>query len=557
MLSYDVRNLPDSSREAMALEVQKMKDFKLPRLRMWNYELCRKHRHGWTDLVYDKELDKDIEVQVTNRPKPGCRECGIRFRQHQRVSIAWIYLRKRGLLADVPGSGKTTTAGGLIAMMHETGEIPELGRVIIVPRSPALMQWYRELLRMMPSLNVVVALGARKKRLQLYSQAWDVLIISPQTLLNDYEQLEKHKLAAFITDDVDALRNRDTTTAYVLKRLGKKAPRMLVMTGTPLQKKLMELYSTLEPLGGAQAFGGPDAFEKRHVTKKSVPEVDARTGITIGYKTVTAYRGLAEVKKRMAPMVMRRNSEDFGNDVNMPTLMPPNDILLDLYPAQRNKYDALRKGVLKIMRETGNETKFVTALTAIGYGQKICGGLSVLGEADGPGTSVKMDWIERAMQEEFEEEKVVIFANYKDGVRSLQERFRKIGIGFETVWGEEKSKLAREASQERFWQDDKCRVLIGTQAIEQSLNLQVSRNLVNLDMIMNPARMEQLAGRIRREGSAYKHVFVHNLLTVNTQEERYLPLLEREAALAAHMWDENSELFQALDPMMMMQLITG
>ena len=117
--------------------------------------------------------------------------------------------------------------------------------------------------------------------------------------------------------------------------------------------------------------------------------------------------------------------------------------------------------------------------------------------------------------------------------------------------------MVRRAAQEQFWEDPECRVLIGTRAIEQSLNLQVSRHLINIDMILNPARMEQLAGRIRRDGSAYQHVFVHNLLTVGTQEERYLPLLEREAALSSHIWDENSELFQALDAQALLRLISG
>jgi hypothetical protein len=46
-------------------------------------------------------------------------------------------------------------------------------------------------------------------------------------------------------------------------------------------------------------------------------------------------------------------------------------------------------------------------------------------------------------------------------------------------------------------------------------------------------------------------------LTVNTQEELYLPLLEREAALAAHIWEENSQLFNALSPLALLQLISG
>src|SRR5690606_10984415 len=147
--------------------------------------------------------------------------------------------------------------------------------------------------------------------------------------------------------------------------------------------------------------------------------------------------------------------------------------------------------------------------------------------------------------------------NLKNSVRALQYRLRAQGVGFVTVWDDEPDKSKRAAAQERFWEDPRCRVLIGTKSIDQSLNLQVSRHLVNMDMILNPARMEQLAGRIRRDGSAYQHVFVHNLLTVRTQEERYLPLLEREAALAAHIWDENSQLFNALSPMALLQLISG
>ena len=76
-------------------------------------------------------------------------------------------------------------------------------------------------------------------------------------------------------------------------------------------------------------------------------------------------------------------------------------------------------------------------------------------------------------------------------------------------------------------------------------------------MILNPARMEQLAGRIRRDGSAHTSVYVHNLLTLDTQEERYIPLLEREQALIDTVWDESSELFESLSPLALLTLISG
>jgi len=467
-----------------------------------------------------------------------------------------MYMKKRGLLADTMGTGKTVHAAGLLAMLHQTGEIESVGRALIIPRAPALAQWNTELLRMMPSLNLAMASGTRKQRMELYAQPWSTMLISPQTFNNDQEILRNNfDFSLVLTDDVDSLRNRDTDTAKNIKRLARDSDRFFVMTGTPLQKRLSELWSTLEEVGGRQAFGTLESFERRHVTTTVVRDFDENTGLQTRVRTVPAYRNMREVKEKMAPMVLRRKVEDLV-DVNLPEVNV-NDVFLDLYPAQRNKYEELRRGVLRIIKEQGEDIKHITALTQIHYGAQICGGLATLGEQDGPNTSVKMDWILEALQGDLEGEKVVLFANYKNSVRALQERFRAAGIGFETVWGEEPSREARLRSQNRFWDDKSCRVLIGTQAIEQSLNLQVSRHLINMDMIMNPSRMAQLAGRIRRDGSAHKHVFVHNLLTVGTQEQRYLPLLEREAALSDHIWDENNELFAQLNPLTLMQLITG
>lgn len=467
-----------------------------------------------------------------------------------------MYLKKRGLLADTMGTGKTIHAAGLIALLHKTGEIPDVGRAIVIPRATALGQWQTELLRMIPGLNLIVATGKPAERKELYATDWSVLLISPQTFHNDFDIFMEHfDISLLLTDDIDALRNRDTDTAKDIKALARKADRFFPMTGTPLQKHLREMWSTLEEVGGREAFGTQEAFEARHVTTALIREYDERTGLLTKTTQVPAYRNMREVKEKMAPMVLRRKVSDL-KDVHLPEVNV-SDVFLDLYPAQRNKYEELRRGVIQIMKEQGSEVKYITALTKIHYGAQICGGLATLGEADGPNTSVKMDWIVDALQGDLEDEKVVLFANYKNSVRALQTRFNAAGIGFETVWGEERNRDVRKRSQDRFWDDPKCRVLIGTQAIEQSLNLQVARHLINMDMIMNPSRMAQLAGRIRRDGSAHKHVFVHNLLTVNTQEERYLPLLEREQALSDFIWDENNELFAQLNPMTLMQLIVG
>jgi hypothetical protein len=52
-------------------------------------------------------------------------------------------------------------------------------------------------------------------------------------------------------------------------------------------------------------------------------------------------------------------------------------------------------------------------------------------------------------------------------------------------------------------------------------------------------------------------VYIHNLRCIDTQEEGYQQLLEREQALIDHVWEEESELFEALSPLQLLQLIGG
>jgi len=924
-LNFDVRRFPEAQREQIAWRIHESPRWKLPKLSAWNYSLCRIHARGWDEEVRD--ADGVVRThKVYDRPKPLCRACGLHFRNHQQIGVAWLYFKKHALLGDTMGSGKSAEAAGLLAMLVETGELSlfrdrsdrfgGMGRAILVPRSAALHQWRTELARMLPSLDVLVAEGSKAQRTQLYLQPWMVLLIGPEMLRNDYQMLENFDLSLFLSDDIDSLRNPLTDTSYVLDRLGSRGveglrpgtDRYVIMTGTPLQKRLPELHAVLDGIGGSVALGSQDSFIKQHVRYEMVD----------GKKVLVGYRNLETVKRKIAPLVLRRTAADL-DDVHLPTIVP-NDVMLDLYPAQRAKYNELRAGVLKIIREEGTQVKRPTALAKIHYGAAICAGLTALGEADGPMTSVKMDWVMNQLTEgELSDEKVVIFVNLKndqpldskvltptgwkamgdlregdaaiagdgsitevtgifpkgvnpvyrltfddgtqaessgthlwkfrsgrkryvrgsgranqkvehenwrvgsllemqaqmaadlktahsgpskyyphvplisapveyeaaseplpihpyvlgvllgdgwtgspggapgfcttdpsiadrvrnhlpagvsmvvasmlgtlvsyrfngstpqvdrlgrpsranifrskleslglgrtdshtkfipevylrsseqdrldllrglmdtdgnergqfvvvsrklaenvaelarslgawssfresrsgltetftacvitdkfdiaylprkqyksssrkvkrvisitlvreaqtqclevahpdhlyvtDGVtvthntvRALQDRIRQARIGHVTVWGEVPDKNKRNEAQERFWNDPRCRVLIGTRAIEQSLNLQVSRHLVNVDTILNPARMEQLAGRIRRDGSAYQHVFVHNLLTVRTQEERYPAMLEREAALASHIWEENSQLFNALSPMALLHLISG
>lgn len=555
----DVRLMTPAQREIASARIKTVHDLELPRLKYWNYDLCRQHRFGWPETYWDADKQEDRQRTVLDRPPPGCKVCGIHFRRHQRLGISWLYFKGRALLADVVGSGKTTIGAGLIAAIRENHELDTGKKILVVCRPVALYQWQTQLQRMIPSIPMQMAVGTKREREAKYVQDWEVMLTGYQMLLRDENVLlDNFQYNLVLVDDVDPLRNRDTATSYTLKQFGNRSERCVIMTGTPLQKRLGELYSILEPLGGHSVFGSETAFKTRYVRSERITRMDPRTGRKSTSEKIIGYKNVTEFVQKLAPFAYRRTAADL-DDVHLPEIVP-NDVMLDLHPRQREKYEELKQGVLRILKSDGVEkVKQVEARGQLLYGAKICGGLATLGESDGLAASTKLDWImdKLTFGGDLEDEKVVIFAIFKDTHRALQARLTAAGIGWEVIWGEERDKLVRHNSQERFWNDPRCRVLMGTQSIEQSLNLQVARHLINVDMILNPARMEQLAGRIRRDGSAFRHVFVHNLLTTNTQEARYIPLLEREQAIINRVWNEESELFDTLNPLELLTLITG
>lgn len=538
----DVCHLSDEVRLAAADKIRTLNDFQLPKLKYFNSEPCDKHA----------TLDEGLR----QFPSP-CRRCGITFRKHQRVGIAWLYMRRHGLIADQVGLGKTAQAAGLLAAIREAGELDDGRRVVVVCRPAAISQWTNELKRFLPRFNVVDNVGTLRKRIDRYVSGWDVMVTGYQMLLRDHEHLDHFHLAAFIIDDVDSLRNKKNQSAAAIKRIARSSQRVIILNGTPLQKKLRELHSMLEPVGGYAVFGSETRFRAMYEREELVNIYNARLGREVVSRKTLGYKNIDDFVRKLTPMTLRRTAAHV-DDVDLPEIMPPNDIFLELHPAQARKYEELRKGVLSIINGDRTEIKRLAAVARFVYGAMICAGLATLGEPDGPGTSSKLDWVEEQLVDgDLSEEKVVVFAQFTNTVAALRARLHRRGVASAVIWGRDNRKGSRAEAQRRFWDDPDCRVLIGTSAMEASLNLQVARHLINVDQLMNPARMQQLAGRIRRDGSAHRAVYIHNLFALGTQEEGYLDVLCREQALADTVWGEANQLYEALTPLQLLELIGG
>lgn len=519
-----------------AEKLRTAKDIAFPKLKYWNYNPCKSH----------------------DTPRPDCeyKLCGGDLFAHQKVGISWMYLKKRAILADLMGLGKTLQTFGLLALLKERGELGK--RAVIVCQTAAAMQWYEEAARWIPSIHVEAILSGmtRPQRIKRYAQSWEVLIVGYHSALKDGRILEKLACDVLITDDVDPILNHANRTHKLLETLSRYATRSIVINATIIQMQLQQLHAATMLTDGMNVFGPLGRFENRHVRREPVSIYNVSTGKSTTELQTTGYKNMVELKEKVTPMFLQRKYTDL-HDAAMPMLMPPQDVWLEMYPEQRKRYQELQDSVKKltIHTENGAQIKALDARLKVGYGQRICAGLQALGEPDGPQASIKLDWLTQKLQTDWSDQKVVVFIHNIASIEALERRLDAVGIHTAKIWGRDAKAINRKKEIDRFWSDPKCRVLMGTAAIERSLNLQCSNIMVFVDLFLNPARIAQTVGRVRRVGSTFDRVFVFNLLCADSQEERYKAVLSTRQALSDFVFSDTSDLFEQLSPTQLLELI--
>lgn len=534
--SIEVLGTKQQRRWYAANKIKKRKDVSLPKLDVWNYDACQHH----------------------DSPRPDCEHqmCGGEPFAHQRVSALYHLVAYKSINASSTGTGKTLALALTLALAHQLGEPV---KCLVVVMTASVKQWEHEMGRWVPGFKTAAVTSdlSKAQRIKVYSSDWNILVVGFHVATRDAENLMSVPFTQFISDDVDPLRNVDTKTARALVKLStkKSVERVIVANATNLQTKLGDLYGASLPINGDSVWGTSTTFHNQFIKKEPVY---IRTGKKVikSFKTI-GYKSMNRFKTQFDPMHIRYSYEDLEGDLNIPDIQTQ-QVYLDMYPAQRAKYDKLQQGVLEIeKKDQPPQQKMVSALTAWLHGSQILAGLPALGEADGPQASSKLDWLQERITNEWSDRKIIVYVRNVGTVEALQTRLDRDGVGYATIWGKETDADTRKAEIKRFWDDSNCRVIILTAAGERSLNLQNANIVVMLDLQLNPARVTQIAGRARRIGSSHKRVYVFQLLIRDSQEERYMTSLAARQALFDHVHDEESpDLFAKLDPAELLKLIS-
>ncbi len=429
-----------------------------------------------------------------------------RLYPYQVDGVGFLAGNGRALLADDMGLGKTLQAIAAATWLREQSEAE---RVLIVCPASLKQQWAREI-RKFTGQETQVVQGTAAARAAQYRRGGGFFAINYELVLRDVAVInETLRPDLLILDEAQRIKNWRTKIASAVKRIPSRYA--FVLTGTPLENRLEDLYSLMQVVDPKVL--GPlwRYLVDFHVT-------DER-GKVLGY------RNLSELRRRLAPVMLRRDRRLVREQ--LPERIEQR-LDVELTPIQRGLHDdavanAGRLAQIAKRRPlTPSEQKRL--LAALQQARMACNAAGLVDkETEG---SPKLDELASILDELCLQSglKAVVFSQWEQMTRMVEERLRRMGLGCVRLHGGVPTARRGELI-DRFHQDDAMQVFISTDAGGVGLNLQCASVLVNLDIPWNPAVLDQRIARVHRLGQTEK-VQILLLVAANSYEERVLALVQ-------------------------------
>ncbi|KAN0064789.1 chromatin remodeling complex Adenosinetriphosphatase [Thecaphora frezii] len=211
------------------------------------------NRRRKTEKEEDEELlkegDEEEEDAFVFNESPAYVKGG-KMRDYQIQGLNWMislyHNGINGILADEMGLGKTLQTISFLGYLKHFRDTPGF-HLVVVPKS-TLDNWYREFNRWVPGFNVVTMQGSKEERNKvvqdhLLTQDFDVLITTYEMCLREKAALKKLSWEYIVIDEAHRIKNVDSMLSQIVRAFNSRS--RLLITGTPLQNNLMELWSLL------------------------------------------------------------------------------------------------------------------------------------------------------------------------------------------------------------------------------------------------------------------------------------------------------------------------
>ena len=429
---------------------------------------------------------------------------------------------ERALLADDMGLGKTVQAIAACALLRELRGVE---RVLVVSPASLKAEWEEQIAKF-SDLPSTIVLGSHPARCAAYRRRTFFTLCNYEQVVADGDSLlEALAPDVVILDEAQRIKNWQTKTANAVKKL--RSRYAFVLTGTPLENRIDEIYSIVQ-------FLDPELLGPLFRFNREFYELDEKG-------KPSGFRNLDELARRVSSVMLRRRKEDVEGELPGRTVKT---FFVPMTEAQTGAYEdydhyVKRLAALAAKRPLTKE-EFDRLQKFLACMRMVCDTPYILDDEsrDCP----KMEEMERLLPGLLEdpERKIIVFSEW---VRMLElVREYAVAAGIEFAWHTGSvAQPRRRAEIRRFREDPECRLFLSSESGGVGLNLQVADTVVNMDQPWNPARLEQRIARAWRKHQT-RPVTVINLVSENTIEHRMLGLLDAKRTLAEGVLDQRGDL---------------
>lgn len=428
----------------------------------------------------------------------------------QRAGVAYAAKRLQSggvLIADEMGLGKTLQA---IA----TAWFLDTAPVVVVCPAALKRNWQREFAKWLPQASVSVLAGKTPDMSRIADA--DVVIINYDVLGSiagrDGNRQPQGWIAALaeinpqmlVVDEAHYAKNEQAKRTRALIWLSRQIPNVLLLTGTPVVNRPVELVPLLRMMGRLQDFGGPRAFKSRYCAPTY-----SRWG--------TSYAGatnLDELNKLLrSTCYVRRTKAQV-----MPDLPPKLRSVVDVDLSNRSEYELAERHFVLWLMENGYDphkalrAEHLARLMALRR-------LAVRGKiAD------CVAWVREFLDST--DDKLVLFAHHVEAQNALAAAFP----GSVRIAGGQND--ANDRAVQQFQSDPSARlIVVSLMAGQAGFTLHAASHVAFLELGWTPKDMRQAEDRVHRIGQTAEMVNVYWLLCANSIDTDMEAVLNGKAAV--------------------------
>ncbi len=443
------------------------------------------------------------------------------LRPYQEKGIAWLsMLTESGMgacLADDMGLGKTVQVIAYLTIRKTEGHTRR--RTLLVCPMSIIGNWMRELSRFAPSLRVYVHHGPDRSsgdQFDREQEQHDLTITSYQTVQRDEELLSSHSWDCVVLDEAQNIKNHATKQARAVRKLS--ADSRVVLTGTPVENRLAELWSIMDFLNPGY-LGTAAAFQRQFATP-----IERQHDTT---------RALA-LKKIIRPFLLRRVKTDRQIIGDLPEKM----IMKEFCPLTKEQvslYEAAVQDMLETIDDVQGVARRGAVLATLMRLKQICNHPSLFLNDGSPlaSRSGKLDRLCEILEEVLANgERALIFTQFASFGEILKPYLESV-FSTEVLFLHGKTRRdARDGMVTRFAEHRGPKIFIlSLKAGGTGLNLTAANHVFHIDRWWNPAVEDQATDRAFRIGQS-RNVEVHLMIAGGTLEEKIDAMLEEKRELA-------------------------